>query len=327
MDIDNKIKDTFQRPIISMRISITTRCNIKCVYCHKDGIIETSKEMTPDEIFKICKIAKSLGIDKIRISGGEPLVRKDIVEIISKIATLNFKDVSITSNGTLLKKYAKDLFEAGLNRVNVSLDTMNPEIYKRITSSNYLNDAKEGIIAAVDAGLYPVKVNMVVMKNINENEIWDMFDFCREHGIILQLIELIEDDMIREGNPEKDEFLRKHHFKMDEIEEELLELADDIKTREYMQDRKKYYIEDGEIEIVKPMDNTKFCENCTRIRLTPDGKLKPCLLCNDNLIDLLTPLRENRSDEEIKKLFIDGVNNRKPYYQADRYENKKDFSY
>lgn len=315
MNIREKVKDNFQRPIISLRISITTRCNINCIYCHRDGIVGSSEEMTPDEIFKICQIAKSLGVEKIRISGGEPLIRKDIVEIISKINSLDFKDISITTNGILLKKYAEDLKEAGLKRVNISLDTMDSKTYKIITKSNYGEDAKEGVIAAVKAGLNPVKINMVLMKNINHDEIWNMFEFCKEYGIVLQLIELIEDDMINEENPEKNEFLKKHHFKMDELEEELVELADDVRTRDYMQDRKKYYIGNGEIEIVKPMDNTKFCENCTRIRLTPDGKLKPCLLRNDNLVDLLTPLRNGESAENIKNLFLDGVNNRKPYYE------------
>ena len=119
------IHDKYNRPIISLRISITNRCNIKCLYCHHDGMLPSNEEMTPYEIIKIAEISKKLGVKKIRISGGEPLVRKDIIEIIEGINNIGFKDISITTNGNYLEKYAKDLKEAGLNRVNVSLDTLN----------------------------------------------------------------------------------------------------------------------------------------------------------------------------------------------------------
>ena len=157
-------------------------------------MVTSKDEMTPDELYKIAKIAKNIGVKKIRLSGGDPLVRKDIVEIVEKIASLDFKDISLTTNGVLLEKYAKDLKDAGLDRVNVSLDTLNRDTYKYVTNMDYLNEAKAGILKAVEVGLYPVKINMVVMKDLNTGEIKDMFNFCREHGIILQLIELIESD-------------------------------------------------------------------------------------------------------------------------------------
>lgn len=304
-----KITDKYQRPIISLRISITNRCNVSCFYCHHDGILPKSYEMTVDEIYKILKIAKKIGIDKIRYSGGEPLIREDIVEIIGKTSSLNFKDISITTNGTLLDKYAKDLAESGLNRVNVSFDTLNRETYKCITKKDYIEKAKNGIISAVDAGLYPVKINMVVMKGINDDEIFDMFEFCKKHGLVLQLIELLKSD-----NCEESEKLNKYHFDMDPIENKFEKLADKVRTRKFMQDRKKYYIGNGEIEVVKPMDNTEFCENCTRLRITPEGKIKPCLLRNDNLTDILKPIRYEVPEEELEKIFINGIYKRKPYY-------------
>jgi cyclic pyranopterin phosphate synthase len=302
--------DKFERPVFSLRISITNRCNVRCFYCHHDGILPQSYEMTPDEIYRVSKIAADTGVRKIRLSGGEPLIRNDIVEIVEKIATVGFKDIAITTNGTLLGKYAKGLKAAGLNRVNVSFDTLNPETYKFITKRDYIEKAKDGIKKASEAGLYPVKVNMVVMKGINDHEIWDMFQFCKENNAILQLIELLKAD-----NQSSSRFFSEYHFKMDELEEELTQKADEVKTRQFMQDRKKYFIEDGEIEVVKPMDNTEFCKNCTRIRITPDGKIKPCLLRNDNLVDLIEPMRQGYSDEELKKIFLDAIQNREPFFK------------
>lgn len=301
--------DNFQRPIISLRISITNRCNINCFYCHHDGILPQEYEMSSQEIERISVIARKIGIKKIRLSGGEPLIREDIIDIIKRISSLGFQDVSLTTNGTLLEEYALSLKDAGLNRVNVSFDTLNPQTYRFITHSNYVDQVKKGIKKAAEVGLYPVKVNMVVMKGLNHREIWDMFQFCKENGAILQIIELLK----TESCPDSD-FFENYHYDMNIIEEELIKKATDIKTRPFMQDRKKYFLYGGEIEVVRPMDNTEFCKNCTRLRITPDGKLKPCLLRNDNLVDLMEAIRRGDSDEKLEKLFSEAINNREPYY-------------
>lgn len=303
------VSDKFERPIISLRISITNRCNVRCFYCHQDGIIPGSYEMTPDEICRVSKVAADIGVQKIRISGGEPLIRDDIIDVVEKITAIGFKDVALTTNGTLLGKYASKLKSAGLNRVNVSFDTLNPETYLFITKRDYIKNAKEGIKKASKAGLYPVKVNMVVMKGINHHEIWDMFQFCKENKAILQLIELLKTDNCPDNG-----FYDEYHFNMDKIEEKLTKIADKVKTRHFMQDRKKYFVEGGEIEVVKPMDNTQFCKNCTRIRITPEGKIKPCLLRNDNLVDLLGPMHKGYCDDELKKLFLKAVEDREPFF-------------
>ncbi len=302
------VKDKFDRPILSLRITLTNRCNVNCIYCHHDGMRSSKNEMTPDEIYRICKVAKEIGVRKIRLSGGEPLIRKDIVEIVSKIASLDFKDISMTSNGILLEKYAKDLKEAGLDRVNVSLDTLNPKTYEFITKKDYLKKAKEGILKSVEVGLYPVKINMVIMKDINEHEIKEMFEFCKDNNMVLQLIELIESE-----NCDDDKFSAEYHYKLDMVEDRLADIADDVREREFMQGRKKYYINGGEIEVVKPVDNSKFCANCTRLRVTPDGKIKPCLLRNDNLVDIITEIRNDASDEKLKEIFLKGINKREPF--------------
>lgn len=302
------VKDQYQRPIISLRITITNLCNLNCIYCHHDGMVDSKDEMTADEMYEICKVAKDIGVRKIRISGGEPLVRKDIVEIVEKIARLDFKDISLTTNGVLLEKYAEDLKKAGLDRVNVSLDTLNPETYAFVTKKDYLDKVKRGILKAVDVGLYPVKINMVLMDGINENEVYEMFEFAKEHGMVLQLIELVESE-----NCDDDKFSAEHHYSLESLEEELASKADDVMTREFMQSRKKYFIDGGEIEVVKPMDNTDFCKNCTRLRITPDGKIKPCLLRNDNLVDIISYIRRGDDESQLKERFIIGINNRKPY--------------
>jgi len=302
--------DKFERPVFSLRISITNRCNVRCFYCHHDGILPQSYEMTPNEIYRISKVAADIGVRKIRLSGGEPLIREDIIEIVQKISSIEFKDIALTTNGTLLGKYAEKLKSAGLNRVNVSFDTLNRETYRFITKKDYIENAKEGIKKASEAGLYPVKVNMVVMKGINDHEIWDMFHFCKENNAVLQLIELLKTESQSDSG-----FFDEYHFKMEELEEELIQMADEVKTRQFMQDRKKYFIEDGEIEVVKPMDNTEFCKNCTRLRITPDGKIKPCLLRNDNLVDLIEPMRQGYSDEKLKQLFLDAIADREPFFR------------
>ncbi|AMD16728.1 molybdenum cofactor biosynthesis protein MoeA [Methanobrevibacter sp. YE315] len=306
--MENVVKDKYERPILSLRITLTNRCNVNCLYCHHDGMVKSKDEMTADEVYTICKVAKKIGVRKIRLSGGEPLLKKDIVETVRKISSLDFKDISMTTNGTLLEKYAQDLKDAGLDRVNVSLDTLNRETFEFITKKDYLEDAKRGILKAVEVGLYPVKINMVIMKDINQDEIDEMFKFCKKHDIVLQLIELIESE-----NCDDDKFSADYHYKLDDIEKELADIADDVREREFMQGRKKYYIDGGEIEVVKPVDNSTFCANCSRLRITPDGKIKPCLLRNDNLVELISHVRNGASEDELEEIFITGINNREPF--------------
>ena len=306
--LENVVRDKYERPILSLRITLTNRCNVNCLYCHHDGMVKSKDEMTADEVYTICKVAKKIGVRKIRLSGGEPLLKKDIVETVEKISSLGFKDISMTTNGILLEKYAQDLKDAGLDRVNVSLDTLNRETFEFITQKDYLEDAKKGILKAVEVGLYPVKINMVIMKDINQDEIDEMFEFCKEHDIVLQLIELIESE-----NCDDDKFSADYHYKLDDIEKELADIADDVREREFMQGRKKYYIDGGEIEVVKPVDNATFCANCSRLRITPDGKIKPCLLRNDNLVELISHVRNGASEEELEEIFIKGINKREPF--------------
>lgn len=137
-----------------------------------------------------------------------------------------------------------------------------------------------------------------------------MFHFCRDQGVILQLIELLQTE-----NCTENDFFDEYHYDMNGLETELEQLSNRVKKRPFMQDRKKYFLEGGEIEVVRPMDNTKFCQNCTRLRITPEGKIKPCLLRNDNLVDLIQPIRSGYSDEQLKELFLEAIDNREPFFQ------------
>ncbi len=305
----DKVCDKFDRPIISLRVSITNRCNINCFYCHHDGMLDTLDEMAVDEIFKIAKVAQGLGVERIRLSGGEPLVRRDIVDIVKSIKSLGFRDISITTNGIFLGELCGDLIDAGLNRVNVSLDTLNPLTYEKLTGFNYIDKVKESIIEASISGLNPVKINMVLMKGVNDTEVGDMFDFCKDNNLILQLIEIMDAETVNDFN-------ENYHYDMDLIEEELKVKADKIEVRNLMQDRKKYFIDGGEVELVRPLDNTAFCNNCTRLRVTPEGKIKPCLLRNDNLVDIVSHIRNGESEEFLKNVFLEAIDNREPFYHV-----------
>ena len=268
--------DPFGRTLKSLRISITNRCNLDCIYCHHEGDAGSKSEMSVETVSNIVHAAAEHGVNKVKFSGGEPLVRKDFEDMLSLLPEL--RDVSATTNGVLLSSRASDLKDAGLDRVNISLDSLDPDVYRYITNSSdrTLSKVMDGIHAAVDAGLTPVKLNMVLLKDVNEGEIDSMMDFTGSFkgDVILQLIELMDFNDVSSYQVDADAM------------EKYLELrAEDVRVRS-MHRRKKYIIDGTEVEFVRPVDNTEFCANCNRLRVTADGKLKPCLLSNDNLVDV-----------------------------------------
>jgi cyclic pyranopterin phosphate synthase len=265
--------------------------------------------MSAEEIVHIAKIALSLGISRIKLTGGEPLLRKDILEIVRGIAGLRgLRDLSMTTNGTFLESMAKDLKTSGLNRVNVSLPTLNPDVYRNLMGGN-LRDVIEGVKAAVEAELHPVKLNMLILKGINEEEVEKMIHFAEQTTTILQLIEL-------EPLNINDSYYRRHHLNLNRIEEKLKERALEVRTRQDMQNRQVYFLPRVKVEVIHPIENTEFCAHCTRLRVTSDGKLKPCLMRNDNLVDILTSMRKGANDKELTSLFLEAVKRREPYYKA-----------
>jgi cyclic pyranopterin phosphate synthase len=304
------LTDNCGRPLLNLRIAITQRCNLRCDYCHKEGEDNCAQgiaeEMTVDEIVRIARIAVSLGISRIKLTGGEPLMRKDICEIVKGIAAIpDVKDLSMTTNGTMLGFLAQELHACGLRRVNISLPTLNAETYSKLTEGR-LENALEGVKAAVTARFCPVKLNMVVLNGVNVDAVQEMMDFARQTGTILQLIEL---DPVNVD----DAYFSVHHKFLDEYEEMLRQKTLNVETRRFMQNRRIYHLPDVTVEVVHPIENRDFCMHCTRMRVTSDGKLKPCLMRNDNVVDILAPIRRGVSDDELKELFKRANQEREPY--------------
>jgi len=298
MGCEMTLADPFGRKVTGLRIAITARCNLRCLYCHHEGedpAPSGRREISADEIVKVICAGASLGIRRVKLTGGEPLMRRDLETILARLP--EGLEVSLTTNGTHLAGRAVALAGAGLDRVNVSLDSLRPQAYRRITGGTEedLKRVVAGIDGALEARLLPVKVNMVVLKE-NEGEVWDLIDFARDRGAILQLIELLDRPGLGIGGD------------VAGIEAALEEGADEIVTRD-MHRRRKYFLSGGEVEVVRPMDNTEFCAHCNRLRVTSDGKLKPCLLRNDNLVDLA-----GADGEETKRRIEEAVGLRSPYF-------------
>jgi cyclic pyranopterin phosphate synthase len=308
-NVTSMIYDNSNRPVLNLRISVTQKCDKHCPYCHREGESNPSTLMTVDEIVRIVRIAVSLGISRVKLTGGEPLLRKEIVEIVRGISGLDgLNDLSMTTNGSYLKGLAKDLKKAGLGRVNVSLPTLYPKVYNDVMGGN-LQDAIDGVKAAVESGIQPVKLNMLVLKNVNDREVENMIQFAAQTGTILQLIELEPINLSKE-------YYERHHVGLDEIAQKLEKLALETMVRKYMQKRRVYVLPNVNVELIRPIENTEFCANCTRIRVTSDGKVKPCLMRKDNQVDLLTPIRNGADDKKLKEIFIKAIKKREPYYKA-----------
>jgi cyclic pyranopterin phosphate synthase len=302
--------DNCGRLLLNLRISITQRCNLYCTYCHREGEVQranvSAEKMATEEIARIAKTAVSLGIARIKLTGGEPLMRQDVCELVKSISVIpGLRDLSMTTNGILLDQLAKPLFQAGLKRVNISLPTLNPETYSKLTGGK-LENALAGIKAAIEVGFSPIKLNMVVLKGINVNDVLELIDFARDSNVILQLIEL---DPINVST----DYYSKHHRFLTVQETMLREKAISIETRRLMHNRLIYHLPDVTVEVVHPTENSDFCMHCTRMRVTSDGKLKPCLMRNDNLVDILTPIRSGATDEELKQLFMKANLLREPF--------------
>ena len=273
----------------------------------------SNDEMSPEEIMKIVKVASELGMKKVKLTGGEPLLRQEVPKIVSEIAHY-VDEVSLTTNGVLLEKYARTLHNAGLKRVNVSLPSITPENFQKITGKPCVQQVKNGIEAALQIGLYPVKINVVVLKDINVDEIPKMVDFAEEVGATLQLIEF-------QPIPcENVAYWRNFYHDLAPIEDWLSSKATALEEN-LLHKRKRYVLKwNGgfvSVEIVRPMHNSRFCQNCTRLRVTSDGKLKPCLLRNDNLVDTVSLLRQGAKVSELKEAFKKAATLREPYWKED----------
>jgi cyclic pyranopterin phosphate synthase len=289
------LKDSFNRPVSNLRVSLTPKCNLSCIYCHREGENLPGGPLSGAEIAEVLHVAAGFGIRSVKFTGGEPMLRPDLIDIIKSVP--EGMESSLTTNGTLLAGLAADLRRAGLRRVNVSIDSLNPATYKKIAGTDLLADVLEGIDAAIATGLTPVKLNMVVLKGINDHEIDDFLAYVRgSRDLVLQLIELMNFNDC------------DHHGDLNGLENSLASRSKQIVTRR-MHHRKKYCLDGAEVEVVRPLHNTEFCAYCNRLRLTSDGKLKPCLLRMDNHVDI-----RGKSGKELEDLFVEAVNRREPFY-------------
>jgi cyclic pyranopterin phosphate synthase len=289
------------RTVDYLRISITDRCNERCLYCLPEGFSdwkERSEILTYEEILKVARSATELGFRKFRITGGEPLVRKDVSFLVRKMSEISgVESIGMTTNGTRLAQFAHDLRSSGLNSVNISLDALNPSIYQKITKGD-LNQVLEGIRTAIDAGFEKIKINTVLIRGMNESEIWPLIHFAAEHKLVLRFIELMPvslNEMLTPANF----FPIAEAMKTISLRDRLIPLNETMghgPARYYQLEKIG-----ATVGFIGAITNLHFCDSCNKIRLTAEGKIRPCL-GNHGEYDLKPALRNDGSKGELKSI-------------------------
>ena len=300
--------DKYSREINYLRVSITDRCNLHCVYCRpKEGISLQGHEdiLRYEEILRVVSLAVRMGLIKVRVTGGEPLVRRRCVEFLAALKKIDgLKDISLTTNGILLEEFAGQMFDAGVRRINVSLDSLDKDKYFRITNGGNLDAVLRGIIHAQEVGFSPIKINTVLIKGFNDNEALEFARLAAEMPFQVRFIELMPmgKTNLRDG---------EEYMPATELIEKISQTfaLEPLKGKKNKSDgpARIYKIKNGcgEIGFINPVSD-HFCSTCNRLRLTSDGKLRACLL-NESEVDLKEALRENCSDAELEKLIWDAV--------------------
>lgn len=300
--------DKYSREINYLRVSITDRCNLRCIYCRpKEGVALHGHEdiLRYEEMIRVISLAVKMGLIKVRLTGGEPLVRRGFVDFVADLNKIEgLKDISLTTNGILLEQFAQGIFDAGIRRINVSLDSLNPDKYGQITRGGRLEDVLRGIARAEEIGFSPIKINTVAIKGFNDDEALDFARLAQEQPFQVRFIELMpvgkttldygEDYM---PGSQLIKIIRQRYA------------LEPLKNKKNRSDgpAKIFKIKGGrgEIGFINPVSD-HFCSTCNRMRLTSDGKLRACLL-NEAEVDLKKALRENCSDAELEKLIWDAV--------------------
>jgi GTP 3',8-cyclase len=305
------LRDAFGRPIKDLRISVTDRCNFRCTYCmplEEYSWIDRNEILSFEEITRLAAIFVSLGVEKIRITGGEPLVRKDLHRLIGMLSSLDgVNDLCLTTNASLLTEQIKDLVDAGLTRVNVSIDTLDPDKFKKITKRGDLDRVLSGLFAAKAAGIHPIKINAVIERSVNEDDIIPLVDFSREHGFSMRFIEYMDvgnaNSWISEKMVSKKEILERISERYP-----LREVGRDNGTAPSVDF--EFIDGAGDIGVIASVSEP-FCSSCTRARLTADGKLVTCLFSavghdlkslmrngadDDTLVEAITSIWSARGD-------------------------------
>ena len=297
--------DPFGRKIEYLRLSVTDRCDLRCFYCipqQFNGFEEPEHWLSFDEIERVIAAFADLGVDKIRITGGEPLVRKNVPQLAQRLSAIpGIKDLSLSTNAVQLSRHAKALRNANVTRINVSLDSLQPQRFKQITSGGKLEKVLSGLMAGKEAGFHPIKINMVVMKDVNDDEVQDMVTFCIEHGFTLRFIETMP--MGDTGRSASD-----HYLSLEVVRQQLqqrFELIPGVMPgggpARYMQVAGT----DLKIGFITPISQ-HFCETCNRVRLSADGTLYLCL-GQDDKAELRPLLRSGASRDEIKQAIVEAV--------------------
>ena len=318
--------DAYNRSVKDLRISVTDRCNFRCTYCMPLDQYEwiSKKEiLTFEEITRLATLFVGLGVEKIRLTGGEPLVRQNLDQLVAKVAAISgLKDLCLTTNGALLAEKIDSLKAAGLKRINISLDTLDPEKFRRMTKRGDLEKVLEGIFAAKDHGLHPIKLNAVIERGVNDDDILELVEFSREHGLAIRFIEYM--DVGNSNNWTSEKLVSKAEI--------LEKISSRYPLREIGRDQGSapsvdYEFIDGRGDLGVIASVTEpFCSSCTRARLTADGKLVTCLFSQRGH-DVKALLRNGTSDEDLVK-FLSGVwQGRRDRYSADRLEAMRSSHY
>ncbi len=296
--------DKFNRKIDYLRISITDKCNLKCVYCTPEKALKhfnTSEILTDDEIIRFVKVAHRHGLSKVRITGGEPLLRKNITGLISAIRDIGIHDLSLTTNGLMLASLVGKLKDAGLTRVNISLDTLDADRYKVITRGGNIALVWKAIKAAESAGLTPVKINIVPIKGINDHEVEAFAALTIDNNYHIRFIEFMP--AVTGGIWASDKYVKSGQIlkKISALGNlEPFKFRGTGPSRNFRLKGAK-----GVIGIISPLSD-HFCKHCNRLRLTANGRLRPCLFSKET-IDIKTPLRNGISDDQLERLFLQSV--------------------
>ncbi len=298
--------DRFGRSIHYLRISLTDHCNLRCVYCMPEDMTfrPNAELMQDDEILTLVHLFANLGFDKIRLTGGEPTVRAHVVDLVRGIAQVpGIRSLSMTTNGVLLKRLAGPLAEAGLQRVNISLDTLDADKFRRLTRWGSLEDVWAGILAAEEAGLLPIKLNGVVVRGYNENDVIDLAQLTLEHPWQVRFIEM----MPFAGATDLQTQQMVTAEEMQSLIEAKLGAMESANDGELDGEARLFRLpgSKGDIGFISSV-TAPFCAMCTRARLTADGRLRLCLL-REGEVDLLSPLRGGATLEELRQIILDGI--------------------
>jgi GTP 3',8-cyclase len=315
--MDEGLKDTLGRPMKDLRISVTDRCNFRCSYCmplDKYEWIDRHEILTFEEITRLARLFLDLGVEEIRLTGGEPLLRHGLENLVAQLATLDgLKDLSLTTNASLLTEKAPALVQAGLKRINVSLDTINAEKFQRMTRQNDLTNALSGLFAAARNGLKPIKINSVIERGVNDDDIIELVEFSRQNGFQIRFIEYMDvgnsNNWVSERMVSKKEILERINafFPLEEQG-----------RNEGSAPAVNYRFQDGigDIGIIASVTEP-FCRGCTRARLTADGKLVMCLF-SDQGFDLKKLMRAGADDKDLLAFIRSAWSGRKDRYSEER---------